>query len=100
MVRILFRTAFIGMMAVAGLFLLFFVIRVIFFFLIVGFFIRMIGRYTRQHSMAAYAHAHSSDWRHSSHQVPENILGYPRHAPASYSYAARPPQTAIIEIDR
>jgi membrane protein implicated in regulation of membrane protease activity len=44
MLRNVFRTVAIGMAAVAGLFLLFFVLKVLFFFLIVGFIARMVGR--------------------------------------------------------
>jgi len=86
------------MMAVAGLFLLFFVIRVIFFFLIVGFFIRMAGRYARRNHSAAGYQAHRNDWRYAPHQAPENIFGYAQQMPSAFQYAARPPQTAIIEI--
>lgn len=44
MLRNVFRTVAIGMAAVAGLFLLFFVLKVLFFFLIVGFIARMVAR--------------------------------------------------------
>ncbi len=104
MVRTLFRTAFMGMMAVAGLFLLFFVLKIFFFFLIVGFFATKIGRYARRrHAMAGYDYTAPHNWQQRFHQGPENILGYAPYTPGFHANAPRqqPQQpTAIIEISR
>lgn len=57
MARRIFRTAVIGMMAVAGLFLLFFVLKMLLFFLIVGWIVQLMMR--RWHGRRAQMYAAS-----------------------------------------
>lgn len=93
MVRNIFRTAAIGMVAVAGLFMLFFVLRMLLFFFIAGFIVRAVAR--------RWAHQHPEYGYGNMQPAPASIgQGPSQHFRQPFAQPTTAPQTAIVEIYR
>lgn len=103
MARNIFRTAFIGMMAVAGLMLLFFVLKVLLFFLVVGFLARFAMRHFRNKHMGQFQPAWAGTNRDMSGQpVAEPLFNRNWQNPYHSGYGAADfgKSTPIVEITR
>jgi hypothetical protein len=103
MARNIFRTAFIGMMAVAGLILLFFILKVLLFFVIAGFIARFAMRHFAHKRMGQFQPA----WAGGYQQVfspfgAESLFGSPPQSPFKGNYGAADfrQRGAIVEITR
>ena len=103
MARNIFRTAGIGVLAVAGLMLLFFVLKIILFFLVVGAIVRLGMRYA-WHKRAGY---HPAPWQGGNEG--RNPFGNPNAEPlfgqqfqqyqyGQFGYGDQQPKPAIIEV--
>lgn len=104
MARNIFRTAGIGVLAVAGLMLLFFVLKIILFFLVVGAIVRLGMRYA-WHKRAGYYPA--APWQGG--QEGSSPFGNPNAEPlfgqsfrghqyGQFGYDQQGPKPAIIEV--
>jgi hypothetical protein len=100
MVRNIFRTAFIGMMAVAGLFLLFFILKVILFFFVAGFLARMAMKYFRQKQMGEYSGMTPVAIHGRSSAEPLFGNGHQPRYYGGYNSPAYGQSSAIVEITR
>lgn len=103
MVRNIFRTVFIGMMAVAGLMLLFFILKVILFFLVAGFIARMAMKYFMNKRMGHYQAAWATAGNRSPFQpAAEPLFGnaWKTPNPTGFGYSNYGQSSAIVEITR
>ena len=103
MARNIFRTAFIGMMAVAGLILLFFILKVLLFFVVAGFIARFAMRHFAHKRMGqfqpAWAGGHQQMFQQSG---AEPLFGntHQNSFKSNYGTADYGQRSAIVEITR